>query len=158
MRFESTTEIGLPVRRRVRWLRFNLVGLVGVGIQLAALGFLVYGLGLHYAVATVIAVELTIIHNFIWHERWTWKDRRSRFSLKRLAAFNFSSGLLSLIGNVVVTPALVEGFGISVILANFAAIAACSLANFFLADAVVFHAASVRQRKETKETLGTQGT
>ena len=140
MRFETTGAGGLLIRRRARWLRFNLVGLIGIGIQLAALALLVYAVGLHYALATPLAVELTIIHNFFWHERWTWKERRGRFSLRRLAAFNLSSGLLSLIGNIVLTPALVESLGIGVMVANLMAIAACSIANFFLADSVVFQA------------------
>jgi len=150
MRLQPTRGDRRPPGGGVRWLRFNLVGLIGIGIQLAALGILVYGVRLHYALATALAVELAIIHNFFWHDRWTWKERRTRFSLRRLAAFNLSSGLLSLIGNILLTPALVEGLGISVIFANLAAIAACSLANFFLADSVVFQA-YVPQRQGRSE-------
>src|SRR5436190_21825889 len=31
--------------------------------------------GLPYLLATALAVEGAILHNFVWHERWTWADR-----------------------------------------------------------------------------------
>ncbi len=33
-------------------------------------------LGPHYLVATALAVEMAVLHNFFWHRRWTWADRR----------------------------------------------------------------------------------
>ena len=58
-----------------RWTMFNAVGVVGLLFQLACLATLRDVLGLHYLVATVVAIELTILHNFSWHVRWTWADR-----------------------------------------------------------------------------------
>jgi putative flippase GtrA len=129
---------GAAPSRTIRWLRFNCVGLIGVGMQLVVLAALVYGLGLHYAIATPLAVELTILHNFMWHEHWTWRENRKHSCLKTLFAFNLSSGSVSLIGNMLLTPVLVEAAGLNVIAANLLAIVACSLANFFLADCLVF--------------------
>ena len=60
-----------------RWLAFNGVGAIGVAVQLAVLAVLVRGAGLHTLIATAIAVEAAILHNFLWHERWTWADRAS---------------------------------------------------------------------------------
>ena len=57
-----------------RFLKFNGVGAIGFALQLALLALLLR-LGLHYLAATALAVELTILHNFAWHERWTWRDR-----------------------------------------------------------------------------------
>ena len=61
----------------VRWLKFNLVGGIGIVVQFAAL-FLLRGL-LHfdYLIATGIAVEAAVVHNFVWHEQFTWADRVS---------------------------------------------------------------------------------
>jgi len=50
---------------------FSLVGLLGVFIQLSALAALIGFLGMHYLVATGLAVEAAVLHNFVWHERWT---------------------------------------------------------------------------------------
>ena len=58
-----------------RWLAFNGVGALGVIVQLAVLALLVHGASVHYLVATAIAVEAAVLHNFAWHQRWTWRDR-----------------------------------------------------------------------------------
>ena len=54
--------------------RFALVGLLGFGLQMALLRLLVDVGHLHYLVATALAVEGTIVHNFVWHSQWTWRD------------------------------------------------------------------------------------
>jgi putative flippase GtrA len=49
----------------VRWIKFNAVGGIGILIQLATLTLLHSGLGVNYLAATAIAVEVTVLHNFI---------------------------------------------------------------------------------------------
>ena len=44
-----------------RWARFNIVGLIGLLVQLACLWALTQLLNVHYILATAIAVELTIL-------------------------------------------------------------------------------------------------
>jgi putative flippase GtrA len=105
---------------------------------LAALSILSEFLGIHYLVATFIAVEIAIIHNFLWHERWTWKDRQATGTIRRLTRFNLTTGLVSLVGNLALMPLLVQVFRLGVLPANVIAIVFCSLANFLLADRVVF--------------------
>jgi putative flippase GtrA len=58
-----------------RWLKFNFVGGVGIGVQFGVLFLLKSVWHVHYLVATVVAVEAAVLHNFIWHERFTWRDR-----------------------------------------------------------------------------------
>jgi putative flippase GtrA len=126
-----------------RWLKFNAVGLIGIGVQLAALAALRSLLHLDYLVATVLAVETAVLHNFLWHERFTWADRpagRFRHATVRLVRFNASNGLVSILGNVLLIRLLVGGLGMQYFVANLIAIAACSLVNFLLSDCFVFHA------------------
>ena len=59
----------------VRWLRFNFVGGIGIGVQFLMLFLLKSALHLDYLLATALAVEAAVVHNFIWHERYTWADR-----------------------------------------------------------------------------------
>ena len=87
-----------------RWLRFNAVGVMGFAVQLLVLGVLVSGLGLHYLPATGLAVEAAVLHNFVWHEVWTWRDRPSSaftVRLKRLFRFHLANGAASLAGNLI---------------------------------------------------------
>ena len=58
-----------------RWLKFNSVGAIGIGVQLSVLTLLAGHLGLNYLLATALAVETAVLHNFVWHEKWTWADR-----------------------------------------------------------------------------------
>jgi putative flippase GtrA len=59
----------------VRWSKFNFVGGIGIAVQFAALFLLKTVFHLDYLVATALAVEAAVLHNFVWHERFTWADR-----------------------------------------------------------------------------------
>ena len=121
----------------IRWLKFNAVGGMGILIQLGALAFLTEALRVPYLVATAVAVEAAILHNFIWHERFTWADRKSRDQLGRVVRFNATTGVFSILGNMFFTKLLVNA-GLGHISASIGAIALCSIINFLLNDRVVF--------------------
>ncbi len=122
-----------------RWLRFNGVGLAGIGVQLATLTALVHVAGLDYRIATALAVVTAILHNFVWHFAWTWSDRRGEARpLTLLARFALSNGLTSITGNVVAMWLLVGVAGVPVAIANVLAITLCGLINFVLAGTLVF--------------------
>jgi putative flippase GtrA len=124
-----------------RWMKFNLVGGIGIGVQLAALTVLHSVLHLNYLLATALAVETAVIHNFLWHARLTWSDRPSlRFTLLliRFARFNATNGAVSILGNIVLMQLLVAEFRLNYVLANLIAISICSLLNFVLSDRFVF--------------------
>ncbi len=128
-------------RTFLRWLKFNAVGVIGIGVQLAALAIFRSELKLDYLLATGLAVEIAVIHNFLWHERFTWSDRppaRPAQSLFRLAKFNASNGAVSLAGNLVLMRLLVGEFNLNYLASNVIAIVSCSLANFLLSDRFVF--------------------
>ena len=132
------------VQRLRRWLVFNAVGTMGVAVQLLVLVALTGMLGFDYRVATVLAVEAAILHNFFWHERWTWGDRGAGAGSgaggrwARLAWFNLVTGTLSIAANVVFTALYAETFGVHYVLANLMAIASCSLLTFIANDRFVF--------------------
>ena len=122
----------------LRWLKFSAVGATGILVQAIALAVFLRIAGLHYLAATALAVEASVLHNFIWHRRWTWRERRQDRPLVMLARFNLTNGALSLGGNLLLMAILVGGFGLNAILANFITIAICSIVNFTLADRFVF--------------------
>ena len=182
-----------PPPKLVRWCKFNLVGGIGIGVQFAAL-FLVKGvLHFNYMAATAIAVEAAVVHNFVWHEQFTWADRtmmpnrsgrtvpphplqaaaehsaerrgarwRSAFSaaikplfswrasapallrsgygptFRRLLRFNFTTGAVSVLGNLALMKVMVGQGHMNYLLANAIAIVACSLANFLVSETWVF--------------------
>lgn len=124
----------------VRWLKFNAVGGVGIIVQLAALALFRSGLGWNYLLATAAAVEVAVLHNFVWHELWTWRpaDRSAAAITGRLCSFNLTTGALSIASNLVFMRILVGYFGLPYLPANLAAIAITNIGNFALSEFVVF--------------------
>jgi putative flippase GtrA len=161
----------------IRWCKFNLVGAIGIFVQFAALFFLKSVMHCNYLVATALAVEVAVVHNFVWHERYTWADRvanpsgakaqslltrliaalkrcatqnrraakdpiviQSFFwpSLKRFLRFNFTTGVVSIAGNLGMMRVMFGWGHMNYLLANGIAIAICSLANFVVSEEWVF--------------------
>jgi putative flippase GtrA len=125
-------------RTGIRWLKFNAVGAGGIVVQLVALTLLKSGFRLDYLAATALGVEAAVIHNFFWHERFTWADRTSGSSWGRFAKFNLTTGLFSILGNVLVMKVLVGGAHLNYFVANILTIATCSILNFVVSDRFVF--------------------
>jgi putative flippase GtrA len=131
-----------------RWIAFMSVGLLGIVIQLGALAVLSGGLGLNYLLATGLAVEAAVLHNFVWHETWTWSDRSRRDKAgvwRRLARFQAANGALSLLGNIVLMRFFVGALAWDETLANVLAIALCSTPNFLASDMLVFRSAACQR-------------
>ena len=126
----------------LHWIKFNVVGVGGFALQAGALFVLTHTThSISYLAATALAVELAVLNNFVWHQLWTWKDRPSLTiiaTLRRLAKFNITTGLVSIAGNLVFMSILVGRLGFAIVLANLISVVACSLLNFILADRIAF--------------------
>jgi dolichol-phosphate mannosyltransferase len=121
-----------------RFLRFAVVGLSGVVVDMALLYFLSdpASLGWGLTRSKLIAAELAIVNNFIWNDAWTfrdiaihqmgWKQRLRRFAKFQsicLAGVVFNTILLNLQFNLL---------GMNRYLANAIAIVAVTGWNFWL--------------------------
>lgn len=120
----------------MRLARFSAVGLAGVGVQLLVLKLLHSGLGVNYLAATGLAVETAVLHNFVWHWKWTWRERQS--PAMSLVRFQFTNGLLSLVGNLAFMKLYAGVMGLPVLAANLLSIASLYALNFLAADRFVF--------------------
>jgi putative flippase GtrA len=148
---------GVMGRRTVlRWLKFNAVGALGIGVQLAVLLTLKSGFHLSYLTATALAVEAAVLHNFLWHERYTWSDRVQpswKKSLPRLLSFNLTTGGVSIAGNLALMKLMVGMVHMNYLLANAIAIVLCSLANFLVSEEWVFEKDDSRKRNSSRLPL-----
>ena len=126
-----------------RFSRFLLTGSAGFLCQIASLWLLVSVLSVNYVLATIIAIELAIVFNYVLHEKWTWNDRPAatiRQRWFRLARFNAMTALTSIAGGVLITALLVEALGLPPVAANIISVVALGLLNFAGADSMVFRA------------------
>jgi putative flippase GtrA len=119
--------------------RFNVVGGLGVAVQLGTLAGLTSGAGVHYLTATVVSLTVTLVHNFIWHCRWTWPDRAGGPAVAiAFARFVLANGVVPGAGNLATMAVLTGGLQVPPVAANVVAIALSGLLNYQLADRVVF--------------------
>ena len=127
-----------------RWIRFNGIGALGSGLQLAV-ALLVRRGGVHYLWATAAGIETAVLHNFWWHECWTWADRRARGGsgvALRLLRFHAANAVISLAGSLMLTRVLTGSLGADPIAANIVSILACGALNFGASEWLVFRRAA----------------
>ena len=123
------------------WLKFNTVGMIGILVQASVLVLLIRVAGFHYLFATFIAVETAVVHNFIWHERWTWMERTRgvRSGLPgRLLRFHLANGFISVGGNLLLMRLFVSCWHLGYLAANALAVAMCSIVNFWASARLVW--------------------
>ncbi len=145
--------------RHFAWTRpakFAFVGAMGIIVQLVVLHWLV-GIGCGYLIATIISVEAAVLHNFVWHEKFTWRDRSQFTSAghgSRLLRFHLSNGLISIAGNLLLMRIFVGELTMPLVPANLLSITACCLTNFIVSDRWVF---VIAQREPDLEVLDSGG-
>jgi putative flippase GtrA len=124
-----------------RWVKFSAVGILGIGVQMGCFAILSSGLRVNYLVATALAVEAAVLHNFAWHERYTWKDRShggTRELVLRALRFHAGNGVVSILGNLALMRLFVGGLAMNRYLASGISIALCSMLNFAVSEWFVF--------------------
>lgn len=123
-------------------MRFSAVGGLGLAVKFGVLILMKSVFGLGYLLATTIAVEVAILHNFVWHSHWTWRDRSrdltTREILLRLLRLHMTSGAVAMATNLVVMRLAVGEAGVHYIVANGLATVAASAVNFLLANWLVY--------------------
>jgi putative flippase GtrA len=125
---------------RRRFVAFATVGLVGFFVQVASLLVFVSVTRWQLLVATAASVAVAVLHNFVWHERWTWADRTrgGRGWPMRLIAFGATNGVASLAGNVGFVSLYSFAFDAPPLAATVLAVISMTALNFVLADRLVF--------------------
>lgn len=107
--------------------KFLVVGGLGAFVNTGVLVVLYHQLHLALVVASALATELAIGHNYLWNDRWTFGQRG--LSLSRFAKFN----LVSLGGQCVTVATLwilVQHAGLHYVVANLIAIGLAVAWNF----------------------------
>lgn len=89
--------------------------------------------------ASIMAIEIAIIHNFFWFRHWAWKDRRDRPSFfKHLIIFNVAAGTVDLVGNVSVLWVLTTFAGVHYLIANLIGMIVPPFVKFWLNEKLIF--------------------
>lgn len=128
-------QIGFPIGR---FIRFGLVGLTGVFVDMAILYLLSdpSTLALPLTRSKIIAGEIAILNNFVWNDAWTFADismRQKKWDqrLKRFLKFNIVC-LAGLVLNVLVLNLVFNFIIPNRYIANLIAIVVATIWNFWI--------------------------
>lgn len=129
-------QLGLSCLFVTRFIRFAIVGLSGVAVDLGVFYLLHKPLGLALTSSTMLSTEVAIINNFLWNDVWTFGDvsQQQQSISQRLQRF-FKFNLICFFGlilNSLIVNWLFYRFGVNEYIAKLGAIACVTLWNFWL--------------------------
>jgi dolichol-phosphate mannosyltransferase len=121
-------------REEEKIIRFIMVGFSGIIVNMGVLYVLTSVLGIFYLISSLVAIELSILNNFLWNDRWTFSgDARHRLldPWQRLGLYHLVSagGIVINLGLLFV---LTEFFGVYYLISNIIGIMAAFSWNFLL--------------------------
>ena len=120
-------------RHKTRFPKFCTVGLTGVFVNEGLLFFFTEIGGLFYIFSAIIAIEASILSNFLLNEFWTFSDlsNEHRGVSKRIVKYNIVS-VAGLLINLSILFALTTGFGLHYLISNLFGIAGTTLWNYLV--------------------------
>lgn len=121
----------IPGHSAYQFLRFCVIGSVGVVVN-SVIMYLSYDLmGLHYVLASVMAFFVASLNNFLLNKKFTFQDKD--YGLRALAKQYAKFLSVTLIGlgiNLGVLMALVEFFGLYPVISNLVGVLFATVSNF----------------------------
>lgn len=122
-----------------RIIKFGVVGASGVIVNVGSLYVLTEFARIPYFIASLIAIELSIISNFTINLLWTWRDRADEGTLwKKIVRYHIGAGATAVLGNYLILIALTEFFGMHYMLSNLIGIAVGTFSNYLINDLWTF--------------------
>jgi len=124
------TMLRLKKRSVRRFLEYCIVGVSGILVNEGLLWLLTEGAGWHFIVSGAIAIELSILSNFVFNDLWAFNDRRNGNYFFRMLKFNFSRILTGIL-NLGILWCLTQ-IGLNYLLSNLIGIAVATIFGFTL--------------------------
>lgn len=108
--------------QKIDFVRFCIVGTLGFIINFGLLTLLYKVLGIHVFVAQLIAAELALFNNFVFHHNWTYKDRGRDKTIKNLLIQFHMSSWTAIIGSAAIVAGGVHllnmNYGLALVIAS----------------------------------------
>jgi dolichol-phosphate mannosyltransferase len=123
---------GIDSKKAVEFFKFSVVGATGVGVNMGLLYVLTRFFGLPVEWASPIAIEVSILSNFMLNNYWTFvrRDTHVKFGA-RLVRYHLVTGLAGLV-NYGTLLLLVKVFHLNDMLANLIGILLGTIINYLL--------------------------
>ena len=122
------------LRSLLRPSRFAVVGVIGLGVNVAAFVFFNEVVGMHYALAAIVASQVSTLNNFILTELWVFRGRDARHHIVvRYLSFN-ALNMATLVVRVPLLVLITEWIGLLPVVSNVIAIGVTFGIRYFIAD------------------------
>ncbi len=111
--------------------------------------------GLFYLFSSIVAIEISLINNYVLNDLWTWHDRGregKKEYFKRMLQYHVSASA-AMLTNLFILWILTEIFGIYYLASNIFGILCSAGLNFFLNDRWTFK----HRKKLSAESLEVPG-
>jgi dolichol-phosphate mannosyltransferase len=138
--FKHLSRLFIQLPEAARFEKFCLVGLSGVIINLGLLYTFVEFLNIQKTIAFTVSILISILTNYFFNSRFTYRDNRSRSrreSLKRLSYY-YTFALLTMFITLSIYHELINNFHIYYMLAAFISIIFTTLLNFALVTKIIW--------------------
>jgi dolichol-phosphate mannosyltransferase len=137
----STSISSIIHQKEVRRIaKFCMVGAWGFVVNMFFLWLFTETVGLFYLLSSLIAIEISLLNNFVLNDLWTWRDRGKegkREYFKRMLQYHVTASA-AMLANVAILWVLTELFGVYYLVSNVFGILCGSALNFFLNDRWTF--------------------
>lgn len=82
-----------------RFVKFGLVGVLGIGVNMLAYALYHEAAGIADFLARGLAIETAVLHNFGWNFFWTWRDRGNSLQVffARMLRYHGSTAIASFV-------------------------------------------------------------
>lgn len=123
-----------------RIVKFGLVGTWGFVVNMFFLWFFTETVGLFYLFSSLIAIEISLINNYVFNDLWTWRDRGKEGKkeyLKRMLQYHATASA-AMLANIAILWILTELFDVYYLASNVFGILCGAVLNFFLNDRWTF--------------------
>ena len=111
-------------------MKFLIVGGSGVVINEGLLAILTEIYSVHVSVAGVIAIESSIVSNFLLNNFWTWRDNRHKPFVMRLIQYHYVALIAGGVNYLVLIG--LSNMGLHHLIANLVGIAFGTIINFLV--------------------------
>ncbi len=86
---KASTVTGLSPKEITRFLKFAIVGAIGMLVDLAVLTFAREVMGLSLSLAVGLGFTVAVLSNFTWNRLWTFPESRQRPIATQMGQFAF---------------------------------------------------------------------
>lgn len=136
--------------RLKEFLKFGIVGGSGVLVNMGLLYLLTRQFSIRLEIASPIAIEISILTNFLLNNIWTFRKRETHVPFfSRLFRYHLVTGLAGIV-NYLILLLLVKQFGMNEFLSNLIGIAVGTIINYSLNSAWTWNVRTSKKRVSQK--------